>query len=69
VFVARGYDLATATQKGLALAYASVQAQASTLSFQNAFWIMSVIVACLAPLPFIMRRPKHAEMQAAAAAH
>lgn len=69
VFVARGYDLATATQKGLALAYASVQAQASTLSFQNAFWIMSVIVACLAPLPFIMRRPKHAEVQAASAAH
>jgi DHA2 family multidrug resistance protein len=69
VFVGQGYDLATATQKGLALAYATVQTQANTLSFQSSFWVMSVIVACLAPLPFIMRRPKRAEMQAASGAH
>ena len=24
----------------------------------NVFWLMSVVVACLAPLPWIMRRPK-----------
>ena len=64
VFVSRGYDVATATQKGLALAYAVVQGQAATLSFQSAFWIMAVIVACLSPLPFIMRRPKPGERQA-----
>jgi DHA2 family multidrug resistance protein len=62
-FVAQGYDMATATQKGLALAYATIQAQAGTLSFQSSFWIMSIIVACLSPLPFIMRRPKPGEEQ------
>jgi DHA2 family multidrug resistance protein len=31
--------------------------QAQMLSYQNAFWGMSLIVACLVPLPFIMRRP------------
>jgi DHA2 family multidrug resistance protein len=31
--------------------------QASMLSYQNAFWALSVIIACLIPLPFIMRKP------------
>jgi len=62
-FVSQGYDLATATQKGLALAYGIIQGQAMTLSFQSSFWIMSIIVACLSPLPFIMRRPKPGQEQ------
>ncbi len=62
-FVAQGYDLATATQKGLALAYNIVQGQATTLSFQSSFWIMSILVALLSPLPFLMRRPKPGEEQ------
>jgi DHA2 family multidrug resistance protein len=35
--------------------------QASMLSYQNAFWVLSVIIACLIPLPFIMRKPPKAE--------
>lgn len=31
--------------------------QAQMLSYQNAFWGLSMIIACLIPLPFIMRRP------------
>ena len=62
-FSAQGYDPATATQKALALAYGTVQAQANVLSFKNSFWIMAVIIACLAPLPFLMRRPKPGEQQ------
>jgi DHA2 family multidrug resistance protein len=31
--------------------------QANMLSYQNAFWLLSVIMACLVPLPFIMRKP------------
>jgi DHA2 family multidrug resistance protein len=27
------------------------------LSYMNAFWWLSVIIACLIPLPFIMRKP------------
>jgi DHA2 family multidrug resistance protein len=63
VFLSQGYDAATAGQKALALAYQTVQAQANTLSFVSSFWIMAIIIACLAPLPFVMRRPKPGERQ------
>ncbi len=62
-FMGQGFDAVTASKKALALAYQTVQQQASALSFENSFWIMSVIVACLTPLPFIMRRPKPGEQQ------
>ena len=56
-FMSQGFDAATASTKALAMAYRTVQIQAATLSFENSFWLMSLIVLCLAPLPFIMRRP------------
>ncbi len=62
-FLSQGYDTVTATKKAMAMAYQTVQPQASALSFENSFWIMSLIVACLAPLPFIMRRPRPGEQQ------
>jgi MFS transporter, DHA2 family, multidrug resistance protein len=58
MFISQGYDAATATSKALAMAYRTVQLQAGTLSFENSFYVMSLIVLCLAPLPFVMRRPK-----------
>jgi DHA2 family multidrug resistance protein len=63
VFLSQGYDAVTATQKAMALAYGMVQAQASALSFENSFWVMSLVIACLVPLPMIMRRPKPGERQ------
>ncbi len=57
MFISQGYDAATATTKALAMAYRTVQLQANTLSFENSFYVMSLIVLCLAPLPFVMRRP------------
>lgn len=63
VFVAQGYDAVTAAQKALSLASHTIQAQASTMSFESSFWVMSVVVACLSPLPFLMRRPKPGEQQ------
>ena len=60
-FISQGYDAATAAHKAMTMAYQIVQAQAGTLSFENSFWIMSIIVGCLAPLPFVMRRPKRGE--------
>ncbi len=57
LFISQGFDTVTATKKALAMAYQSVQAQSSALSFENSFWVMSAIVLCLVPLPFIMRRP------------
>jgi len=67
LFAAQGYDAVTAAKKALALAYQTVQQQASALSFENSFWIMSVVVACLTPLPFLMRRPRPGEQQPRAA--
>ena len=63
VFLSQGYDTVTATKKAMAMAYQTVQQQASALSFENSFWVMSLIVACLTPLPFIMRRPRPGEQQ------
>jgi DHA2 family multidrug resistance protein len=63
MFQAQGYDAITSGKKALALAYASVQGQANTLSFESSFWIMSLVIACLVPLPMIMRRPKRGERQ------
>ena len=63
VFLSQGYDAVTATQKALALAYRSILQQANTLSFENSFWVMSLVIVCLAPLPFLMRRPKPGEQQ------
>ncbi len=68
-YSAKGFGASVAAKKGLALAYQTVQAQASTLSFANSFWVMSLLVVVLVPLPFIMRRPKPGERQASAAAH
>jgi DHA2 family multidrug resistance protein len=69
LFQSQGFDAATATKKALAMAYRTVQAQSSGLSFENSFWVMSVIILCLVPLPFVMRRPKRGERQASVAAH
>jgi MFS transporter, DHA2 family, multidrug resistance protein len=63
MFISQGYDAATAAKKALAMAYFTVQSQAGALSFKNSFFVMSVIIACLSPLPFIMRRPKPGERQ------
>ncbi len=64
VFLAQGYDAATAGQKALAAAYGTVQAQANVLSFKNSFWVMAIVIGCLTPLPFIMRRPRPNEQKA-----
>lgn len=68
-FLAQGYDAVTAADKALAMAYRIVQNQAGALSFVNSFWLMSIAVACLAPLPFIMKRPPRGAKAPAAAAH
>ena len=61
MFLGQGYDAVTASKKALAMMYGVVQSQAGVISFMNVFWIMSLVVACLAPLPWIMRRAKRAQ--------
>jgi DHA2 family multidrug resistance protein len=46
-----------AMKQGFAAVMGVIQAQAATLAFVNAFWVVAVIIACLIPLPFLLRRP------------
>ena len=57
LFKSQGVDAVTAAQRALAMTYQNMQVQASALGFVNSFWMMSAIILCLVPLPFIMRRP------------
>jgi DHA2 family multidrug resistance protein len=57
LYVSQGFDAVTAGQKALASVYQNMQAQAGALSFKNAFFLMSLLISFLVPLPFIMRRP------------
>jgi DHA2 family multidrug resistance protein len=67
LFISQGYDAVTAMKKAMTMAYQMLQAQASALSFKNSFWVMSMIVLCLTPLPFIMRRPRAGQARQVAA--
>jgi DHA2 family multidrug resistance protein len=52
-----GQNSDQATQAALGHAYQMLIQQSSMLSYVNAFWGLSIIIACLVPLPFIMRKP------------
>jgi len=44
-----------------------IQQQAALLSYVNAFWWASLIVACLVPLPFLLKKPRPGEVPASGA--
>jgi DHA2 family multidrug resistance protein len=68
--MAHGQDAATASRLAMGHAYSQMVQQATMLSYVNAFWVLSVMIACLVPLPFIMRRPpRQARVPAEAAGH
>jgi DHA2 family multidrug resistance protein len=52
-----GQSANAARQFALGDAWQTLNRQAQMLSYQNAFWGLSLIIACLIPLPFVMRRP------------
>ena len=56
-----GHSANQASQMATGSAYQTMLRQASMLSYQNAFWALSVTIACLIPLPFIMRKPPKPE--------
>ncbi|MFC6647443.1 DHA2 family efflux MFS transporter permease subunit [Granulicella cerasi] len=55
-----GQSAMQATQIAVGYAYQNMIRQATMLSYKNAFFILSVSIACLMPLPFIMRLPTKA---------
>jgi len=56
-----------ALQQAYSQVMGMIYQQAALLSYVNAFWIVAIIVACLIPLPFFLKRPKPGEIQSVAA--
>ena len=54
---AHGMSAAASTQFAVGQAYQQMVAQASMLSYKNAFAVLAIVIACLMPLPFLMRLP------------
>jgi DHA2 family multidrug resistance protein len=52
-----GMSAAQSTQMAVGYAYQQLIRQSSMLSYKNAFAVLSTVILCLAPLPFIMRLP------------
>jgi DHA2 family multidrug resistance protein len=57
MLMAHGMSAASATQTALGQAYQEMLAQASMLSYRNAFAILAGAIFLLSPLPFLMRLP------------
>jgi MFS transporter, DHA2 family, multidrug resistance protein len=56
--VVGGMTSTQAASAAVGYAYRQMQLQATMLSYKNAFVILSSLLLCLAPLPFVMRLPK-----------
>ena len=57
MLTARGMSSVSATQTAIGEAYQQMLAQASMLSYRNAFAILAGAIFLLSPLPFLMRLP------------
>jgi DHA2 family multidrug resistance protein len=63
--MAAGQSAAQAKAAATGYAYQQLLRQSSMLSYQNAFWVLSIVAAVLVPWPFVMRRPPKHKKQAA----
>ena len=57
-FMARGADLATATQRAHAAVFGMVSRQATMLAFVSVFRLLALIFLLMLPLVLIMRSPR-----------
>src|SRR5215469_3969761 len=57
MMMAHGVRVAQASQFAVGRAYQDMLRQSTMLSYKNAFFVLSVIILCLVPLPFVMRLP------------
>ena len=58
MLISRGISSAQAGQMAVGQAYREMGLQATMLSYHNAFVVLSAMLFCLVPLPFVMRLPK-----------
>lgn len=54
----QGFDGSLSQQGGLAVIYKQLLRQASMMSFNNAFYLTSIIMICILPLVLLMKRGK-----------
>ena len=64
--VARGADLATATERAHALMFGLVARQATMLAFVGVFRLLALIFLLMLPLLLLMRSPRHRRSEVAA---
>ena len=69
ILISQGISAAQATQMAIGEAYRELQLQSSMLSYHNAFVVLSAMLFCLVPLPFVMRLPKQRPKAAPEAGH
>ncbi len=55
--MAAGQSAAQAKAAATGYAYQQLLRQSAMLSYQNAFWVLSIVAVVLVPWPFVMRRP------------
>jgi len=55
----RGIPESVAEGTSLKMIYGQVVRQATAMGFNDAFWILSVMMACVLPLLLLMKRPEH----------
>ena len=58
MFIARGADITTATQRAYASLFATVQQQAAMVAFVSIFRLLGVIFLLLLPLVLLMKKPR-----------
>jgi DHA2 family multidrug resistance protein len=59
MFMAKGADSVTATNRSYAALSGMIQQQSGILSFNDTFWLLGWIFVLLTPLVFLMRPPAH----------
>jgi len=64
-----GVNATAATQQAYGRVMAMLQLQATTLAYIKVITLMAIIVACLIPLPMIMRRPPRGKPTGEVAIH
>jgi len=57
-FMQGGLDAASASQKAYAMVQANVIRKATMLGYVDCFWLLGVVIACLIPVVFVMKRAR-----------
>jgi DHA2 family multidrug resistance protein len=57
--ISRGADAHTASNQAYAVVFGMVERQATIMSFNDVFWLLTLLFLLMLPLVFLMRKPSH----------